>query len=41
MWFTGNELTDYDGVFSLSKVILDILKENGYDVKEMEDILAK
>ena len=41
MWFTGNELTDYDGVFSLSKVILDILEENGYDVKEVKKNIAK
>jgi len=40
MWFTGNELTDYDGVFSLSKVILDILEENGYDVKEIRKNIA-
>jgi|11BtaG_2_1085332.scaffolds.fasta_scaffold91496_2 hypothetical protein len=40
LWFTGNELTDYDGVFSLSDVILNILKEHGYDVKEMKNTLA-
>jgi len=40
LWFKDNELTDYDGVFSLSKVILDILEENGYDVKEIRKNIA-
>ncbi len=40
LWFAGNELTHYDGVFSLSDVILNILKEHGYDVKEMKNTLA-
>ncbi len=33
--FKGNELYDYDGVFSLSSEIMDILEENGFDVEDM------
>lgn len=36
LWFTENTLTDYDGVFALSPVVLQILEENGYDVEEMK-----
>jgi len=35
LWFKDKTLTDYDGVFALSPVILDILQENGFDVEEM------
>ena len=32
----GKSITGYDGVFSLSTVIIDKLKEWGYDVSEVE-----
>ena len=35
LWFTDGELTDYDGVFSLSSYILEKLNEHGFDVAEM------
>lgn len=40
LWFTNNKLTDYDGVFALSDVILDILEEQGYDTSEMKSELT-
>ncbi len=36
LWFTGNQVTDYDGVFSLPSVVTDKLREWGYDVSEVE-----
>jgi hypothetical protein len=39
LWFEGNVLTGYDGMFSLPQFILDKLKELGYDVTEMEESL--
>lgn len=36
LWFTGNKLTDYDGVFELSQHVIAKLKEWGYDVSEVE-----
>ena len=35
LWFDGNTLTDYDGVFELPKQLLDKLTELGYDVEDM------
>ena len=31
LWFSENTLTDYDGVFALSHVIVEMLEENGYN----------
>ena len=39
LWFKGNELTDYDGVFCLSDVIMDILEDNGFDVEDMKQLI--
>jgi hypothetical protein len=36
IWFQGNKVTDYDGVFALPTCILDKLKEWGYDVSDVE-----
>ena len=36
LWFQGNKLTDYDGVFALPTYILEKLKEWGYDVSDVE-----
>ena len=35
LWFKGNELVDFDGVYALSSEIMDILEENGFDVEDM------
>jgi hypothetical protein len=35
LWFEGNKLIDYDGVFELPKEVADVLAINGYDVEEM------
>jgi hypothetical protein len=32
LWFEGNELTDYDGVFSLPREIAQMLTDAGYIV---------
>lgn len=32
LWFTGNALTEYDGVFTLPDAIVDIIKEEGYSI---------
>lgn len=37
LWFNNEELTDYDGVFSLPPCISDYLKEKGFDVSYVED----
>jgi hypothetical protein len=37
LWFEGNELTDYDGVFSLPPFIFKYLKSKGFNVDEMYD----
>ena len=37
--FDGNELNDYDGVFSLDEEIVKCLEEMGADVKEMKETL--
>ena len=34
LWFDGNVLSDYDGVFSLPREIGEMLKEAGYVVPE-------
>ena len=36
LWIDGKMITGYDGVFSLSQVIIDKLKEWGYDTSEIE-----
>lgn len=35
LWFEGNVLVDYDGIFALSKEVLDTLDENGFDVENI------
>ena len=37
LWFDGMTLTDYDGVFSLSDVVVNKLKEWGCEVGEFEE----
>lgn len=37
LWFNGNELIDYDGVFSLPPFIYEHLKTKGFDVSYVED----
>ena len=34
-------LVDYDGIFALPKVALDLLEKNGVDVKDMRSSLSK
>jgi hypothetical protein len=36
LWIKDKVITDYDGVFSLSPVITEKLKEWGYDTSEVE-----
>ena len=36
LWIEDKVITGYDGVFSLSQVIIDKLKEWGYDTSEVE-----
>ena len=36
LWFKGNELTDYDGVFALDSGVIKILQEWGYDTEYAE-----
>jgi hypothetical protein len=36
LWFEGNKLVDYDGVYSLLTSIIDKLKELGYDMSYAE-----
>ena len=36
LWFEGNKVVDYDGVFSLPIPVINKLKEWGYDVSEVE-----
>mgnify|MGYP003120558855 FL=1 len=36
IWFTGKEVVDYDGVFSLPQPIIDQLKRMGYDTTAVE-----
>jgi len=31
LWFKDKTLTDYDGVFALLPVVIEILEENGFD----------
>lgn len=38
LWFEGNELSDYDGVFCLPREVGEMLKDAGYVVPE--DCLA-
>lgn len=37
LWFEGNTLTDYDGVFSLPPFIFKYLKSKGFNVDDMYD----
>ena len=39
LWFKENELVDYDGVFTLSKTVLDQLIEWDFDVSDMMRVL--
>lgn len=32
LWFDGKELSDYDGVYSLPKQVIDALRQMGYVV---------
>lgn len=34
LWFNGKELTDYDGVYSLPKEAITLIKQNGYTLSE-------
>jgi len=36
LWIENNAVTGYDGVFALPTVVIDKLKEWGYDVSEVE-----
>ncbi|GAF95387.1 unnamed protein product [marine sediment metagenome] len=36
LWFSGNKLTDYDGVFELSQFVTKKLNEWGYDTSDVE-----
>ena len=41
LWFNRDkELVDYDGVSSLSSVIIEMIAEAGFDVEEMRESLA-
>jgi hypothetical protein len=33
LWFDGNELTDYDGVFELPKTVAQVLVQAGYHLE--------
>jgi len=33
LWFDGNNLTDYDGVFELPRTVADALVQAGYTVE--------
>jgi len=36
IWFDGEQVTGYDGVFALPLCVIDKLKELGYDTSEVE-----
>jgi hypothetical protein len=36
IWAVGNKVTEYDGVFSLPKEAIKLLKDNGFDTSEVE-----
>ena len=36
LWFQGNELQDYDGVFSLPSELIKYLSDQGYDMTWVE-----
>ena len=36
LWFEGNKVTDYDGVFELPTEAIQLLVENGYDCEDVE-----
>ena len=40
LWFRGDELTDYDGCYSLASQIIEKLHEEGYDVKDIASSCA-
>jgi len=40
LWFRDGELTDYDGVYSLTSDIIKVLHEHGFDVEEMARVCA-
>ena len=37
LWFNGNELIDYDGVFELPLEVIEGLEEHGYDMNYAKD----
>jgi hypothetical protein len=37
LWFTGDELVDYDGVFALPKEVVDALRDYGFKLDEAYD----
>lgn len=36
LWFSGDLLTGYDGIFELPEVVVDILKKMGANVEDFE-----
>lgn len=36
LWFEGNKVVDYDGVFELPEEAIQMLVENGYDCEDVE-----
>ncbi len=36
LWFDGKTLTDYDGVFNISDVIVELLEEKGFNCDEIK-----
>jgi len=36
LWFEGNRVTDYDGVFELPTQAAELLRENGYNTDDVE-----
>jgi hypothetical protein len=36
LWFDGNKLTDYDGVFELPEELIRFLKDKGFDLEDIE-----
>ncbi len=36
LWFDGNKVTDYDGVFSLPAQALQLLVDSGFNVEDVE-----
>ena len=34
LWFDGNDLCDYDGVFELPKEAIELIKQSGFNVSD-------